>query len=405
MPKGNYDRQIPYTNNSPINKSIEKIYADLDAYTVEKFADEPEQIKDLNMNILLPPCLYEGKLIKGLYYSEGVDIINQQIPQISHFFLGIANSQWCSYPWSQTADAYFGVYPNFERENWFKRTHPEHFRKIIIPTQDAEYINEYRMIPLPQTPKKYDLICVSRLSPEKNLPMLTQAIKTYQQKYNQTLKMLWLYCDYYDINKPETMNQTHQKIWHKMTSILDNIYEYITPLPMVNSQEITHYYNSAKIGILGSLLEGTNRSIHEAMSCNIPVICFADFNKYLRGQGVIIPPKAGLYAPFDPEGIADTIYLALQNLDYFKPRQEYLTYFGRRNFFNLCLDSFDYYRENIPNYQPGKAFNNLWLDLAIQHQYQVNLFDFIYNRLPELSTLKGIDQIRETKWIGASYLI
>jgi glycosyltransferase involved in cell wall biosynthesis len=403
MPKGDYNRQIPYNTNPNINKPIEEIYGDLDAYTVEVFEDEPDMPTGLTFTVILPPCLYEGKFIKGIYFSEGVDILNKHLPQLSDAFFSIANSRWCNYPWSKTADAYFGVYPNSQREAWFRKNHPEHFKKVIIPIQDAEFTNDYYMQPNRFIQKDIDVICVSRMDLDKNIPMLAKGLKIYRQKYpNNHIKMTWIVCHSFDFRKPETMDEYHQERWQEILAVVPNIEDYIIPRRMMSYDQVRNHYNRAKVDILGSLLEGTNRSIHEAMSCNVPVICFDAFNKYLRGEeGVVIPEKAGLYAEFDPESVADRIYQVLQNQDYFKPRLGYLKHFGRRNFFNLCLDSFDYYRENVPDYQSGNAFNNLWLDLAVQHHYGVSLFDFIYYRRPEYAVIHGMDNIVNTinRWI------
>ncbi|MDL5057385.1 hypothetical protein [Geitlerinema calcuttense] len=68
--------------------------------------------------------------------------------------------------------------------------------------------------------------------------------------------------------------------------------------------------------------------------------------------------------------------------------------------FNRCLDSFPYYRENVPDYIPGQAYNNLWLDLALQQNYQVSLHDFLYGR-SQFSHLYGLQQIKTVleRWI------
>ena len=125
------------------------------------------------------------------------------------------------------------------------------------------------------------------------------------------------------------------------------------------------------------------------MCCNTPVIVFKDLSKYTRGNDNAFPEGAGLYVPrFTSKSMCDTIYKALSNLDKFTPRRSYLTYNGRKNFLNRCIDSIPYYRENLPEYEPGKAMENLWLDLAMQENYQLSLNDFLYGKNPAIHHVK-----------------
>jgi hypothetical protein len=151
---------------------------------------------------------------------------------------------------------------------------------------------------------------------------------------------------------------------------------------------------------MGSLLDGKNNSIAEAMSCNTPVICFQTFNQYPRGQDQIFPQGSGLLSKFDPESLADTLHTAFDNLTTFKPRLNYLKYQGRKHFFNTCLDYFSDYSSRIPDYEKGEAYHNLWLDLAIQHNYQISLHDFLYGR-SQRSQIQGLVNIYKTinQWI------
>ena len=74
---GNYERQSQYFNSPEIYKSSEEIYSDLDSWTNEIFEQESDRFENVNFHILLPPLFYEGKFIKGLYFSESVDLLNK----------------------------------------------------------------------------------------------------------------------------------------------------------------------------------------------------------------------------------------------------------------------------------------------------------------------------------------
>ena len=65
------------------------------------------------------------------------------------------------------------------------------------------------------------------------------------------------------------------------------------------------------------------------------------------------------------------------------------------------VDSLPYYRENIPDYEPGKIHENLWVDLACYDNYQVGFRDFLYGKKIPLSHVVGIEDIK--KLLSAYY--
>jgi len=398
---GNYQRQSQYFNNPQIDKPLEEIYSDLDSWTNEFFEQEADRFENVNFSVVLPPLFYEGKFIKGFYFSESVDLLNKLLPQLSDFFFSMANSQWCSYPWSNTADAYACLYHNPSRADWFRKTYPQRANKILIPVSDSDFIHEYLIAPQPINIKDIDVLCVARLSAVNNLPVIAKALKIYRKKYNKLLKMTLILEHYFDLNSIHLLSGEAQLEWQKIKTILVNPLDYIQVVSQVDYyQEMPLYYSRSKVCLLGSLLEGKNRSISEAMSCNIPVICFQELNQYARGKDKIFPPESGLLSAFDPESLADTLHTVLENSTAFQPRLNYLKYRGRKHFFNTCLDSFSYYVNIIPDYIQGQAYNNFWLDLAVQHNYQISLHDFLYGRSPR-SHLQGLTNIYKTlnQWI------
>lgn len=398
---GNYERQSKYFNYPEIHHTREEIYSDLDSWTNEIFEQNADQFEKVNFSVLLPPLFYQGQFIKGLYFSESVDLLNKILPQLSEVFFSIADSLWCSYPWSNTADAYFCLYDNPSRTDWFKKTYPQRANKILIPGSNADFINEYLIAPQPINTKDIEVLCVAHLSPIHNLPLIVKALKIYQKKYNKSLKITLILEDYFDPNNADLLTGEAQLEWQKIKTILANHLEDIEIVSQVDYyQEKPLYYSRSKVCLLGSLLEGKNPRLSEAMSCNTPVICFRQFNQYIRGKTELFPPESGLLSEFDPEALADTIHTALDNLTVFQPRLNYLKYQGRKKFFNTCLDSFPYYHNIIPDYIQGQAYNNLWLDLAMQYNYQISLHDFLYGRSPR-SHLQGLVNIYKilNQWI------
>lgn len=403
MAQGSYQVQQSYFSNPTMNKPIEEIYADLDAYSYEITETESHRFDTVSFYVVLPPLKYENRLIKGFYLSESVDLLNKVLPQLSQSFFSLGYAMGCAYSWSKTADAYSCLYKNPQRIAWFRRMHPDRKNQVFIPLDDTDFLNEYVIAPRPIQQKDIDVLCVARLSPEKNMWMIAQALKIYRQKYPEhQIMMTWIMGNKrFNSQNINNLHPAQKQEWNKIVSVLGNPFDYIKIVPFVDYyQDIPEYYSRSKVYILGSLLEGKNRSLCEAMSCNIPVICFEEFNQYARGLDHIFPEGAGLYAQFNPESIADTIHTILQNPTAFKPRMQYLKYRGRKNFFNTCLDSLPQYQEMIPDYIPGDAFNNAWLDLAVQQNYQMSLHDFLYGRSSK-SHIRGLVKIYQTlrEWL------
>jgi hypothetical protein len=157
MPKGDY--QKAYFDNPYVHhiKSMDAIYADLDAFTMEYFSDEPEFVERIDLVVVLPPPGYDGKFIKGICFSQGPDFLLERYPRLGEIFHVIANSQWAAIPWSRGADALFVKYDNPLREEWFRRTYPDRHRQILLPLQDNDFTNEYVMAPVPFLPRDIDV--------------------------------------------------------------------------------------------------------------------------------------------------------------------------------------------------------------------------------------------------------
>lgn len=374
MPKGKYP--VEYFENPNINKPIEEIWADIDAFSGEFFEDEDIRFHT-DFIVVLPPLNYEGIVTKGLFMSQGVDYLYKISPNIGKLFVSMAYTMWSSYPWSKKADVYLTCYKNPEREKWYRSIHPENNDKIILPLQDADFTNEYLLAPTFNTPRDIDILYVSRISAVKNVPILIEALKIYREKYGVKLNVTMILGSSSDNDSPNA-----KKILQEIKEKYGDISNYVTIINKVEYKDICNYYSRAKFMVLTSLIEGKNRTIQESMSCNTPIIAFKDHNKWARGSHEIIYENAGLYVPeFSAESLADTIHEGLINYNgKYTPRRSYLTHNGRKNFINTCIDNIPYFRENLPEYKEGRIQDNLWVDLAMQDNYQQSFNDFLYGR-------------------------
>lgn len=392
--KGDY--QYDYLHNPDINKPIEQIYADLDAFTLELFDEEECGKYSTDLFVALPPLYYEGKFIKGLVFTQAADVLIKLHPRIKELFNVAAYSMWCAIPWSFNADAYFVCYKNKQREDWFKKTHPDKADKILVPVQDGDFNNEYIMAPYYGQVKDLDLLCVSRLSAVKNIPFIAKGLKAYRKKYpDEKIKMTLIVGKNFEKNYNGLDDHERGQL-REVEEILGNVEDYIDLVPQINYYELPQYYARSKAFILGSLIEGKNRAINEAMSCNTPVICFKQFNQYSRGDDRAFPEGAGLYANFDEEDLADTIHKVLKHQGDFKPRYYYLKNNGRKNFLSRCIDHIPYYKNAIPEYEPGNHHNNICLDIACKELYDISLNEFLYSKKIEISWVQGLPSITST---------
>jgi glycosyltransferase involved in cell wall biosynthesis len=384
-----------YLFNPAIRKPIETIYQEIDAFTFEIQPDDTDLFFRLNAVVLLPPLVYDGVFLKGIVYSVGMDALIENVPGMTDLFHTIAHSGCSSYPWSLRSDAYFSVYPNPHREAWFRQTHPERADKILIPFETPENFNEYnaQCRPLDQRPR--DLICVSRFDFMKNLPFIAHALKVYRKKYPQPIRMTLVPGVRLNLNG-QHLNDRARMILGEMESILGHVNDYVDFYPVAQfPHELMGLYAESKAFLLGSLMEGKNRSLHEAMACNVPAVCLKAFNQYTRGDSPIFPDGAGDLAPFHPEGLADTLHHVLENREHYEPRRAFLKHYGRKNVTTTCIDAFPYYVQHLPGYTPGNHLENVWLNLATQHLYGMSLHDFLYKSRKPLRLANSLEEIRK----------
>lgn len=398
MPRGKYELARPYLHAPRTDKPIEQVFSDLQAYSSEVFEDEDRLTQKLDFRVLLPPLYYDGQFVKGIAYSQGVDYLHQIEPRISELFHCVAVSMSHAYPWSEKADGYFAFYKNPIREAWFRREYPDKSHIVLIPQEDADCPDDYFLGPQLGVQKDIPLLCVSQLIECKNIPLLAEAVKVYQRKYDPQVKLHLVIGTEFETSHPDFTGLPEHAVseLRKAEKLVGNLADVITLIPKIPYAEMPTYYSRAKVTVLGSLLEGKNRSIHESMSCDTPVVTFKHFNQYARGETEAIFENAGVYAEhYAAESMADAIHEAIKHYGDFRPRRAFLTHSGRKNCLNKCIDSFPYYCDCLPEYQPSNHLSNLWIDLAMQYSYRLSPERYLYGAKPNLQWVKGPQKISE----------
>src|SRR6185437_883605 len=140
-------------------------------------------------------------------------------------------------------------------------------------------------------------------------------------------------------------------------------------------QDARRFMQRSRCLVLCSLVEGRNRAIREAMSCDIPVVMFQHFNQYTRSaHEPALPKGGGVLAPqFTANALAGALAEALDPRSTFSPRDAVLQTTGKRVVLDRLIEAFPYYAENLPNYAPGRHLYNPWVDVAMRKIYACSL--------------------------------
>ncbi|MBQ8635625.1 glycosyltransferase [bacterium] len=398
--KGKYPTE--YLINPNVNKPIEEIWNDIDSYSGEYFEDEKYLHEKIDFFIPLPPLKYKGKITKGIFFSQALEYVLKLYPRLKEIFFCGAYTMWSSYSWCDKADFYLSCYENKPREEWHKNKYQNKKDIIFVPLQDADFTNEYYMAPTFYEPKKIDVLTVSSLLPVKNLQLLAVASIIYERKYKKKLRTTAIVGNKTLFKKGDggfytaNMEKGYKEEFEKLISIIKSRTENFNIIPWVDYKDLPKYYSSAKCCVLASLIEGKNRSINEAMSCNTPIIVFKQHNQWARGEHPIFFGNSGeLVDEFNPEALADTIYKVIHNQSKYSPRENYLRHNGRKNFINTLVHHIPYYTENIPEYSENNLYGNLWVDLAMQENYQIGFHDFLYGKNSAILHVRGLKAIDE----------
>lgn len=380
-------------------RSLQERYQDNQGFTVECLPGETGAYGGIEFWVTLPPLFLDNRFVKGVFFSHGVDAILAQAPGLSRYFHSIADSLWCSYPWSSEADGLFTLYDNPAYLKWFCKTYPELTFKKFIPRQQADYTNEMLFSPKPGVARDIDVFCLSTFYREGNLPLIAEALKVYRQKYPENPIKLHLNTRHeFDLNF-STLNELELETLRQMQAILIHPNEYIHFVsgPIGYENDLPHYLSRSKVFLNPKLVGDKNQRTHEAMCCNTPIVCFKEFNSTVRGNTTPLAEGSGIACDFSAEALADALYQTLQHPEAFQPRQAYLQSGGRQHFFNDCVRAFsEYYSEAVPDFPTENPHQSYWLNSALQENYGMSLYEFY--TLKDLwhhpFRVQGIDNIK-----------
>jgi len=366
-----------FFKNTNINKPLEDIWSEIDQYTDEVYVDSTIEIKQKlsTADILLPPLRDGDKIIKGLIGSRAVDYLYSFFPNLGNYFFTIANSMCEAFPKSEKADAYFMLYDYPKRAEWFRKTYPNRADKILIPYQDADYTNEYTMLPI-DLERDIDVFMTARMKKVKNLDIFLKALMYVEEKYGKKLNAVLLSAD---AGKVTLDNEVYAELV-EITGSEERLKEFIKIEPNTDYSSLLLYYSRAKLTALTSLFEGKNRSIQESVLCNTPVICFSALNQYIKGENSLLPNGCAYYVDqFTPEAFGKKLYeLISQNKINYNTRDLALKHFGRKLIIDKIIKIFPYYREQIPNLMETNICDNDYINELMSKQFGLTYEDWLY---------------------------
>lgn len=357
-----------------MKKTIENIYRDFDSYSHEIFEGDLGAEQKCWLKVVVPPVFCRGRFLKGLCFSPSVDYIVQTYPRLSELFVTLATSMSISYPWSLEADAYLVSYANDQRDDWFRANAvPARVLKPLIPLGDSDYTDERRFAPQSNVRRCVDVLTVSMLWKQKNLPLVAEAMTLLAAQYRPVSWTLIVGRDEDELDAA-AMEELHQVqvLMTDFGSRFDVVFK-------VNPCLTPQFYARARVYVLGSLFEGSNRSIKEAMACDTPVVCFEGYNQYARGAQPIFPSRCGLTSSFSAASLANAIQQVLETPSWFSPREAYLAAGGgRTNFLEKCLCYLPYFSSNLPGFLGGQNRRNAWWNEAMQACYDIDLVEYLH---------------------------
>lgn len=145
--------------------------------------------------------------------------------------------------------------------------------------------------------KKYisnNILWIGRFVPGKDVECLLDAFKIIIS-YNPMIKLIM-------IGEGPLKDKILNKI--KLLNLSNNV----TIIDFLPNSELPSFYNNSDIFVLPSLYEGVPRTILEAMSCEVPVVCtnLPQLKNIVDGCGYLVPSH-------NPKAIADRVLTILSD--------------------------------------------------------------------------------------------
>jgi glycosyltransferase involved in cell wall biosynthesis len=382
----------PYMQTTNVDRHITDIWRDFDQFACDIDVQDTDSYGNAFVQVVLPPLFHDGKFIKGLLITQAADLLAHRYPFIRRLFHVAATSMVCGMPTAKHADALLMPYENPAREAWYRSEYPERASmKLIGGVYDSDFFNEHHYTPT-NTEKDIDVLCIGRLDVVKNLGMFGRGMAAFAAQNPQRNFRAVVLTGAGTTDKWENLTEHGVQQLGFLRDAVQTVADKVHIEPAY--KDVRDYVRRSRVLVLCSLVEGRNRSVHEAMSCNVPVVVFEHCNQYARPAGTpALPPGGGVMATaFTPEALAQAISDALDGKTDLSPRDAVVTVSGKRVVLDKMIESFAYYAENLPGYALRRHIYNPWIDQAMHRMYDCSLHDYLYRSAgPGSNYHKGIE--------------
>ena len=142
--------------------------------------------------------------------------------------------------------------------------------------------------PLPNIPKKYDVIMVGGWGYEKGCDLIVEAIRKTNYSFIHVGSIK-------DVDFPQEKNFTH-----------------IDP---VDQSKLIEYYNQAKVFILPSRQDGFGMVLSQALACNLPIIGSNNCGAPDLKKMVELPEYITIIKDYTADAIVTAIHTAIKNYE------------------------------------------------------------------------------------------
>lgn len=142
--------------------------------------------------------------------------------------------------------------------------------------------------PLPNIPKKYDVIMVGGWGYEKGCDLIVEAIRKTNYSFIHVGSIK-------DVDFPQEKNFTH-----------------IDP---VDQSKLIEYYNQAKVFILPSRQDGFGMVLSQALACNLPIIGSNNCGAPNLKKMVELPEYITIIKDYTADAIVTAIHTAIKNYE------------------------------------------------------------------------------------------
>ena len=284
--------------------------------------------------IVRSPQLCDGAFYKGVVICNMVDDLVHKIPHVKRYFWLVERIGWFGVGINKLADV--RLLDDFSE---FKLAHELAPNAVLLPCGNPDFVDTAVFVPS-TTKKDIDVLAVANWQPFKRHRLLIDALIKCKDM-GRAIKAV-MFGHFIGGGTRAEIKYRDDLIEYARAMSCDIQFPYSSEKTfdgrLFSPEHMANWIGRAKIGVLCSKYEGINRFKMECLSSDVPVVICDDAIWTVRKH---ITRTTGLMAPPTPEGLANGILDALDNLSEYKPREYILASTGINRSMTLLQDTID----------------------------------------------------------------